>query len=110
MKKEKEYKRWFSAEVIRQAIAAFEALMGQRDKVSCKYRVSSNGESWSYDTAGDFFEAYDDAIEDAKYAIKAGEYSLYVSYSSEMNSTKIGVGSPDRKEIEEIFRIFETDG
>lgn len=111
MKKEKEYKTWFSADTIKQADSIFDDLIGrkQRGKLSATYRVTSNGESWSYDTIEDFFNAYGDGIQDAKFTKKIGEYSLYISYSKGLDATKIAVGSPRRREIEDIFEIFEID-
>lgn len=110
MKKEKEYTRWFSADTIREGAAAFDALTGhgRKGKVSATYKVTQNSESWTYDTRDDFYNAYGPDIQDAKYSVKAGPYSFYASYSAEMNATKIGVASPERKEIEAIFTIFES--
>jgi len=111
MKKEKEYTGWFSPEAIHQAELAFNALKdhGEKGKVNFTYRVTQGGESWSYDSAEDFFEAYGPDIADAKFTKKSGPCSLYVSYSRELNSTKIAVGAPGRKSIEDIFAIFEAE-
>jgi hypothetical protein len=110
MKKEKEYNAWFSAEAISQAASAFDALTGrqQKGKLAVTYRVTSGGESWTYDTAEDFYEAYGPDVEDAKFTKKIGGYSLYISYSRELNATKVAVGSSSRQEIEDIFGIFEA--
>lgn len=110
MKKEKEYPRWFSHEAIRQAVSAIDSLILQgKGKPAFTYRVTSDGESWSYDTMEDFFEAYGPGVQDAKFTKKSGVYSLYISYSREMNATKVAVGSPSREDIENIFHIFEAE-
>jgi len=111
MKKEKEYKAWFSPEAIRKAVSAFDVIAGRgrEGKLAFTYRVTENGESWTYDSEMDFFDAYGEGIADAKLTKKMGEYNLYLSYSRELKATKIAVGSPHRDEIESIFAIFETE-
>ena len=107
MKKEKEYKRWISGDIIKKAVSSFVSLSEQEGRRACKYRVSSDAESWSYDIEKDFYAAYSKDVADAKYSIKVGDYSIYISYSKELYATKVAVSSPSREEIEDIFAIFE---
>jgi len=113
MEKSKEY-HWtkFSPEVITKAFEELKKHLPSKQSEEPTHRVLTlkrSGESWSYDSAAEFFADYRSDFNYAFYAYGFSDASLQLNVwlSFETPHSEISVSLPKRSNIEAVFAIFE---
>ena len=112
MKKSKAYEwTFFDSKVIEDSILSFLSTAGIStiEDTSPLLRVSFMDESWSHDTLAEFLADYRKKPQSVHVIISGHRYNLDISFNSYSRKTEITFQAPSRKEIEELFNIYEQN-
>lgn len=99
----------FSLKTVKDAHAKFLSLLDETKEISTPstLRITKGDETWDYDTFEEFIAAYNDA-DDYWFDHIETEQRKRLIIRGDRNALHVLVESKERKEIENIFQIFES--
>ncbi|MEU4982549.1 nucleotide-binding protein [Streptomyces sp. NPDC021969] len=112
MKRKTEYDRCkFSAETLREAIDAYTALVGEKDKIHHSWGTEKGANEWHFDTLEEFYAEYRSEAAAANVFMQVSQYQLSIHFASRPYyvQTSVSVSAPTRYEIERVFYAFDRD-
>lgn len=112
MKRKTVYDRCrFSAETLREAIDAYTALVGEKDKIHHSWGTGKGVNEWNFDTLEEFYSEYRSEATAANVFMQSSQHSLNIDFvgRSYYVQTSVSVSAPSRREIEKVFYSFDRD-
>jgi predicted nucleotide-binding protein len=109
MNKSKKYPyTFFSVNAIREAIIELERISNVENLQPSTLDISFGSESWEHDNISEFFSDYIKNPESLSLNIHHERNGFGLRYHCYKKTTDIGVNGNNRKEIEEIFNVFDS--
>lgn len=111
MNKSKRYNNtFFTTEIIDKAISKLKKMTNQSKIEPSTLLIDFDNERWEHNNISEFFSDYIKNPREAHFNIFHEKNGFAVHYySSDKRYTDIGVNGNDRKEIEEIYNIFDSN-